>query len=357
MLLVWLERLWTQFCDPCSPDFFVIPYGTAHWNDDGLRRKLNVYIGQTGLDPHPQQGEAYAHQGTWVEQPVDAVKHARANPGGRLHHSYLALHPNAAEAERTVCHELGHVLQMHTGGHLDTEYVGYQWEAHAEYCVHLCRPTDPGWCPHVPVFLRTSHLPVDCTNYDGEGEGAGRQYIVWPFYCFLDRKLGPRTAHSLWHADCAQRKQSGRSKDMLSNLAARLAAQRASERADHSRDSIVTTPTLGELFGEFAMASLTCDWGWSDGQSAALLASADPLASLRFTPLRPRGSNDGSTAVRWMPARSRALKRLGFCAHRLQVDVGADEEVEIWVQPVTPPLPQAAAAEGVQVVHWCAICM
>jgi hypothetical protein len=39
----------------------------------------------------------------------------------------------------------------------------------------------------VPVFLRTCHLPVDSTNYDGEGEGGGRQYIVWPLYAFLDK--------------------------------------------------------------------------------------------------------------------------------------------------------------------------
>ena len=43
------------------------------------------------------------------------------------------------------------------------------------------------WCPHVPVFLRTAHLPIDCTEYDGEGEGGGRQYIVWPFYAYLTR--------------------------------------------------------------------------------------------------------------------------------------------------------------------------
>ena len=144
-LLVWLENLWATFCSPSSPDFFVRPYSTPHWNDDGLRRKINVCIGLTGLDPHPQQGSAWAHQGTYVEEPVVEVKHNRANPAGRLHHSYLALHPDAATAERTVCHELGHVLQMHTGGHLDTEYVGYQWEAHAEYCVHLYRPADPTW--------------------------------------------------------------------------------------------------------------------------------------------------------------------------------------------------------------------
>jgi len=81
----------------------------------------------------------------------------------------------------------------------------YQWEAHAEYCTHLRRAT---WAPHVPVFLRTAHLGIDMTQY-GEGEGGGRQYIVWPFYCFLDRALGRGTAHALWHADRRQRQAGG----------------------------------------------------------------------------------------------------------------------------------------------------
>ena len=39
--------------------------------------------------------------------------------------------------------------------------------------------------PHLKAYLDTAHLPPDCTNAH-DGEGAGRQYIVWPFYCFLD---------------------------------------------------------------------------------------------------------------------------------------------------------------------------
>ena len=57
-LLEWLEACWRKFCDPASADFFVVPYAQQYWCDDGLRRKLNVYIGGTGLDPHPQQGGA-----------------------------------------------------------------------------------------------------------------------------------------------------------------------------------------------------------------------------------------------------------------------------------------------------------
>ena len=59
-----------------------------------------------------------------VEAPVEAVRHAAANPQAKLHHSFLALKPGAAESERTVVHELAHVLQMHTGGHVDSPLVG-----------------------------------------------------------------------------------------------------------------------------------------------------------------------------------------------------------------------------------------
>eukprot|EP00966_Prymnesium_polylepis_P026870 620890-Prymnesium_polylepis.1 len=146
VLGAWLEDIWRTLCVAAAPGHFVTPYTTPGWSADGTRRKLNVYIGDTGLDPHPQLG-GWAFQGTHVERGVDAVRHPRANPEGKLHHSFLALAPGAAESERTVCHELAHVLQMHTGGHIDSEYVGYQWEAHAEYCVHLYRPDSVDWVP------------------------------------------------------------------------------------------------------------------------------------------------------------------------------------------------------------------
>ena len=114
-LLHWLEQCWGLLCEPSSADFFVRPYTTPFWSDDGLRRKLNVYIGDTGLHPHPHSS-GWAHQGTYVEESVEVVLHEKANPRGKLHHSFLAIAPGAAEAERVVCHELGHVLQMHTGG-------------------------------------------------------------------------------------------------------------------------------------------------------------------------------------------------------------------------------------------------
>ncbi len=182
-LLEHLERVWAVLCEPTSADFFCRPYSARGWCASGEPRKMNVYIGDTGLAPHP--GTGWAHQGTYVERGVEAVRHARANPEAKLHHSYLALAPGAAESDATVAHELAHCLQMHTGGHIDSDRVGYQWEAHAEYCTHLVAER----CPHLPAFLETSHLPVDATDAN-DAEGSGRQYIVWPFYAWLDRHLG-----------------------------------------------------------------------------------------------------------------------------------------------------------------------
>ena len=347
-LLQWLERCWVLFCEPSSPDYFVTPYSTPGWSDDGLRRKLNVYIGQTGLHPHPHDA-GWAHQGTWVEEPVAEVRHASANPHARLHHSFLALKPGAAEAERTVVHELGHVLQMHTGGHIDSPLVGYQWEAHAEYCTHL---RDAQWAPHVKVFLRTAHLPLDCTNYDGEGEGGGRQYIVWPFYCFLDATFGRGTAHMLWHADRAQRQSGGGSSlDMISNLRRTILQPGHSpiaRRSGADDDASQAAPSsLAELFGKFARASLTLDWACPSrgpSQAAALLESADPLDPMRFTPLgratRPSLATtvvDSPAAVSWWaPDGSRPLKRSGFACHRLLVSSGGGSEVVLTIFACPP---------------------
>ena len=250
-MLPWLESFWQQLCDPASALFFVTPYTTPGWSDDGRRRKMNVYLGDTGLHPHPHSA-GWAHQGTHVEL-TPAVRHAVANPEGKLHHSFLALKPAAARSARTVCHELTHCLQMHTGGHINSEYVGYQWEAHAEYCVHLSHPTDVDWVPHLKAFLDTAHLPPDCTNAH-DGEDAGRQYIVWPFYCFLDAHVRRGLVHGLWHADFAQRRSSGAARDMISNLLA--SGELATEIAPAS--STPPRHSLGRLFGEFAEAALAC---------------------------------------------------------------------------------------------------
>lgn len=361
----WLERCWDVLCNEVSPDFFVLPYSSEGWCADGRmpRRKINVYIGKA-LAPHP--GVGWAHQGTHVESGVEAVRHAKGNREGKLHHSHLALAQGAAENERTVCHEFAHALQMHTGGHLDSKFVGYQWEAHAEYCTHLLRPTDPGWAPHLVSFLETAHLPIDCTNAAEDG-GAGRQYIVWPFYCFLDKRFGRGFTHSLWHADRRQRQARGEgSLDMLSNLArirelearegkhgrtgtARMLGARSSARPPTAccqtslalpsvvsellrltrllarsppppsgEDGEADASFLSRLFSQFAAASLTLHWGWEPLQTAALRKAAPPLRPSRFTRLCPldRARMPGTTA--WRPDARRPLKRFGSHTFRLQ---------------------------------------
>jgi hypothetical protein len=106
-LLSWLERAWALLCAPGSAQRFVTPYTTRGWCADDVLRKLNVYVGATGLAPWPADA-AWAHQGTWVEHGSGAW-HDHANPSGKLHHSYLALAPGAARCEATCVHELTHV--------------------------------------------------------------------------------------------------------------------------------------------------------------------------------------------------------------------------------------------------------
>jgi len=314
---VWLEQCWAHLCHDSSPDFFVLPYSSGGWCADGRspRRKMNVYIGKN-LAPHP--GTGWAHQGTHVERGVDAVRHTLANPEGRLHHSYLALAQGAAKSERTVCHEFAHCLQMHTGGHIDSKLVGYQWEAHAEYCVHLLRPTDPQWAPHVKAFLETAHLPIDCTNAHDDGT-AGRQYVVWPFYCFLDSRFGRGFVHRLWHADRQQRQEHGRgSRDLLSNLASGYARDETETGSDGPETAAAF---LSRLFAEFALSSLTLKWGWAAEQNAALRKAASFLLPTRLTRLRPGRIVPGGGA--WRPDSLRPLKRFGSHTFRLEPSAGA----------------------------------
>ena len=301
-LLAWLEAAYAVLCDPASAQFFVRPYATVGWSTLAPPRKLNVYC---GTKAHPQTG--WACQGTHVER----VTHLRGagNPEGKLHHSFLALSPGAAESQRTAVHEFAHCLQMHTGGHVDTDKVGYQWEAHAEYCTQL---VNHAWAPHVRAYLETSYLPIDLTNYDRDGEGGGRQYIVWPFYAFLDRRFGARFVHSLWRSDWEQRRRSGGpSRDMLTNL---LALGLLRERGVGDDGA-----ALAALFAEYARQLLTLDLGQTAAQTAALIAAESPLLKSRFTPLRRAVGGDADAGAGWRPDGSRLLRRCGVCCHWLRV--------------------------------------
>ena len=65
---------------------------------------------------------------------------------------------------------------------------------------------------------------------------------------------------------------------------------------------------LGAVFGSFARASLTLDWGSSPEQSAALLRTADPLDPLRCTPLcRCRGPSSPAVPASAASAASAAV--------------------------------------------------
>ena len=116
----------------------------------------------------------------------------------------------------------------------------------------------------------------------------------------LDQVLGARTVHTLWHLDREQRQRSGRSRDMISNLlgqpALRSAVLSACPVQRRGVEAATTSGTelerrtehmLAALFGAFAKATLTLDWGTTQEQSAALLRAAEPLDPLRFTPLCP----------------------------------------------------------------------
>jgi hypothetical protein len=310
-VLCWLERAWSLLCEPASAQHFVTPYATRGWCCDGVRRKMNVYVTATGLAPFPEDA-AWAHQGTHVEHNAACV-HAVANPAGKQHHSYLALAPGAARCESTVVHELTHTLQMHTGGCVDSPLVGWQWEAHAEYCVHLYRPHDATWAHALPAFLDSAHLPPGATRACDDAPD-GRQYVVWPLYAWVDRRFGAGAAHALWRDDFAQRCVSGASRDTLTTLAARVGGWRALADA---------------AAADWAAAVATAHFGADAGADAAVRSACDVLAHSRCAKLRP--ARQQAPAV-WHCDAARPLKQHGVCVHRLEaVTPGA---ARVHVQPL-----------------------
>ena len=319
-LLSWLEAAWSLLCAPSSRARFVTPYTTPGWSADGRRRKLNAFISGTGLADAPHDA-AWAHQGTHVQQGVGAVAHPRGNPHARLHHSYLVLAPDAARSECTVVHELTHVLQMHTGGFVDSRCVGFAWEAHAEYCVHLYRPRDPAWAHGVDAFLCTAHLPPGATR-SAAGGPDGRQYIVWPWLAWVDRRWGPGAAHRLWYDDFRSRcgDGNGASRDAVTTLAARLGGWAA----------------LGAAMGDYAAAVATAHFGSDDAADAAVHASCDVLAPARLAKLRR-----GDAADAWRSDARMPLKQHGVCVHRLEPHSGA---VALSVRVVPRPAADAPPA-------------
>jgi hypothetical protein len=305
-VLCWLERAWGLFCEPASAQHFVTPYATRGWCCDGVKRKVNVYVCSTGLAPFPGDA-AWAHQGTHVELNA-ACAHAVANPHGKQHHSYLALAPGAARCEATVVHEFTHALQMHTGGHVDSPLVGWQWEAHAEYCVHLYRPNDAGWAHALPSFLDSAHLPPGATRPCDDGPD-GRQYVVWPLYAWVDLRFGAGAAHALWREDFAQRCVSGASRDALTTLSARLGGWRALAHAAAS---------------DWAAAVATAHFGADAAADAAVRAACDVLSPTRLAKLRPARNKPGL----WRCDAARPLKQHGVCVHRLEAATAARVSVQ-----------------------------
>ena len=286
----------------------VTPYSTRGWCYDGERRKLNVYIGASGLAPWPADA-AWAHQGTHVTQLAREHAHPVANPGAKLHHSYLALCADAARNEATVVHELTHCLQMHTGGHVDSPRVGWAWEAHAEFCVHLFKPHDPSWAHNLDAFLTSAHLPPGCTRtHDGAPDG--RQYAAWPFFAWVDRRWGAGAAHALWRDDFNHRCVTGASRDPLSTLAARLHGD--AQLAQHASD--------------WAAAVATAHFGASSAADAAVRAACDVFAPARFAKLRPAPGDDAHT---WRCDAARPLKQHGVCVYRLATSSAAAASVQV----------------------------
>ena len=159
---------------------------------------------------------------TLVADPTHTYPPASADRGGcgtpsPTRRPAAPLFPGArAERGRRRAHRLpraGARAQMHTAG--TSTRTGWATSGRRALAA-----SDRRWLgATLAPPSRDAATCADCTNAH-DGEPAGRQYVVWPFYAFLDRHVRRGVVHALWHADFAQRRASGVAHDLITNLLA-----------------------------------------------------------------------------------------------------------------------------------------
>lgn len=233
-----------------------------------------------------------------------------------------------------MVHEFTHCVQMHTGGHVDTPCVGWQWEAGAEYAVHLHRRGDACWAHNVGPFLASAHLPPGATRSADDGCD-GRQYIVWPFFSWVDTCFGDGGAHALWRADFAHRRSTG-------------------------APSRPVTDTLPAVLGADALHDAAGDWGASVASAhfsrdasanAATRCAADALTPSRLGRLRRAATHAPESPAGgafWAPEGAswaqRPLRQHGVLVYR--VDIAPPRDAPLGDGSFDAPAVRVAAASS-----------
>jgi hypothetical protein len=175
--------------------------------------RTNVYITGTGLEHH-EEGFAFAA--------LDIIMHPAA----------------LAPGSSVVPHEFAHCVQLASGGFRNSEFVGWFWENHAEWCTHQYFP---GIAPSFWAWLERRHYEINSSRMN---------YGSWMWLQVLseDPRFGPAFVFDLWTKNRLD--EHDRSIEDPIQTALRLMA----ERPDIGSEA-AAIEVLGGIFGSVAERS------------------------------------------------------------------------------------------------------
>jgi len=123
--------------------------------------KTNIYISETGLKP-------FLHGYAFGFADPEGYGVFNGDPG--------IMRPGHGGA----AHEMGHAFQSESGGFLNSDYVGWFWECHAQFMAQQVNPTQ-----HLPEVLDTY---TDTAHFDWSS--TRHHYGSWIFVQYLAEKPG-----------------------------------------------------------------------------------------------------------------------------------------------------------------------
>ena len=195
--------------------------------------KTNVYITGTGLPRH-EEGFAFAA--------LDIIMHPAA----------------LAPGSSVIPHEFAHCVQLASGGFRNSDFVGWFWENHAEWCTHQYFPG------HAPAFwgwLERRHYELNSSrmNY-----GSWMWLQVMSESTDLAGGLGPDFVFDLWESNRLD--EHGRSIEDPIQTCLRLLAERPSVGSTDAAAEV-----LGTIIGRVAERSAF----WTDLEHGFTYAASE----------------------------------------------------------------------------------
>ncbi len=195
--------------------------------------KTNVYITGTGLPRH-EEGFAFAA--------LDIIMHPAA----------------LAPGSSVIPHEFAHCVQLASGGFRNSEFVGWFWENHAEWCTHQYFP---GHAPAFWAWLERRHYELNSSRMN---------YGSWMWLQVMSESqdlaggLGPDFIFDLWESNRLD--EHGRSIEDPIQTCLRLLAERPAVGSPAAAAEV-----LGTIIGRVAERSAF----WTDLEHGFTYAASE----------------------------------------------------------------------------------